>query len=118
MREKKRLLPALLTIAMLLTVMPGTVYAAELPPNPEGTTINGIAYGDSMYANYGTINGVSGTLTVNAGTVLMINTKGVVTYNHKTGSVGVNRGFLEVNKGIVDENNKLIDENNGEVTIE
>ena len=64
MREKKRLLPALLTIAMLLTVMPGTVYAAELPPNPEGTTINGIAYGDSMYANYGTINGVSGTLTV------------------------------------------------------
>ena len=117
MREKKRLLPALLTIAMLLTVMPGTVYAAELPPNPEGTTINGIAYGDSMYSNYGTINGVSGTLTVNAGTVLMINTKGVVTYNHKTGSVGVNRGFLEVNQGIVDENNKLIDENNGTVTL-
>lgn len=117
MREKKRLLPSLLTIAMLLGVMPGTVHADDLPPNPAGTTINGIAYGDSMYANYGTINGVSGTLTLNAGTVLMINTKGVVTYNHKTGSVGVNRGFLEVNQGIVDENNKLIDENNGTVTL-
>ena len=112
---KKRIMAMLTVLVMLLGMMPDTASAADLPPNQSGSTTS-IAYGDSMYTNDGTITGVSGTLTVNNGEVLMINTMGVVTYNHNTGTVGVNRGFLEVNRGKVDENIKTIDENNGIVT--
>ena len=112
---KRRITAMLIVAVMLLGMMPGTASATELPPNPSGSTTS-IPYGDSMYSNYGTINGVSGKLTLNSGKVLMILATGIVTYNHTTGTVGVNRGFLEVNQGKVDENNSTLDENNGTVT--
>ena len=113
---KKRLIAMLLMLVMVLAMLPVASFAEELPPNQAGNTLNSIAYGDSMYSNYGTINVVSGTLELNVNEVLYVYTTGVVTANWTKATIGVNRGYIDGNKGTVDENNGVLDENSGVVT--
>ena len=119
-------------------------FAAELPENPAGTTLDELSEEDSLDINRGTVTTANGEINHNYGTVITNNSYlsynyGVVTTNNDTiadnyaegtvttnnGSLSNNYGMLTTNEstgsldtniGTVAENKGTIYSNNGTVT--
>ena len=122
MKLSKRLIAMTIAADMVFSsvlgslAMPVQAWAAVIPDNPEGSTVDEIAVGDEMANNWGTVNINNGTINNNIGTVndnngVINDNFGTVTDDPNTpatnadyGQVDTNHNNATVNGGIVSDN--------------
>ncbi len=122
MKLSKRLIAMTIAADMVFSsvlgslAMPVQAWAAVIPDNPAGSTVNEIAEGDQMSNNWGTVNINNGTINNNIGTVndnngVIHDNFGTVTDDPNTpatnadyGQVDTNHNNATVDGGIVSDN--------------
>ena len=115
MTVKKRILPILITIMMIISLMPATAtrsYATYLGNNTG--SIDTINEGDELNQNQGTVKKNYGSIDANMGTVT--NNYNYIRVNWTNGTVSTNRGTIDTNLNTVNMNYGTIKTNtNGSI---